>query len=618
VRTEFWVQMKPVKSLLLTGIGILISLSVAAGPVGLPDTARPGAVRPETEEEPEKEIAETPPGPQVDSLEIPAVIDRPFDIDEGERIIVQQFRILDVEDLPEFDIRVDEINALLEQQKAQYPDGLTIGRLQEVANVVSDYYRGHGLILTQVIIPVQTVEDGIVDFQVFIGILGRVLAEGNEIYAKEIFEQAFNHLIGKPISKVEITAALLRLTDYPGLTIFGVFQPGQLIGTADIVLKVQEEKRYDVAYRVDNQGTRETGKNRFRTIVDWNNITGGADRLTLAWQQSYNPKNSTYKGLDYERYFAGGWKFGAFINNNEFDVGGEFKENQIESGSDNIGAYVERSLIRSRQRNLLWRAGYTKKKSSTTTAGIDTSEDRISVFSLDFEYDSVDTFSLNPEEGGGGINFLSVQFARGFNDFAGAMGTSVDAALRAPIGRQPSRSSGIDGRFAAGQFSKVFASYTRLQTLKTHQNLLIRAEWHWSDDLLTPLEQYSVGGPDNVRAYPVAQVLWDRAYFLAVEWIFNAPLIADVPAFANRTWGEMLQLSLFYDVATGRINEPLATDFLGYDTYRGAGVGLRFNVPATMDARVMWAWPMGHNDSSATIGKSHRRPQVWGDFTYSF
>lgn len=65
------------------------------------------------------------------------------------------------------------------------------------------------------------------------------------------------------------------------------------MGTADIVLKVQEENRFDFAMRVDNHGLQSTGRHRFRTTVDWNNPTGGGDRVSATVQQGYQPKGNT-------------------------------------------------------------------------------------------------------------------------------------------------------------------------------------------------------------------------------------------------------------------------------------------------------------------------------------
>jgi len=601
---------------IISGVmGLLVAGTALAGPIELPDSARPGAVRPEQEDK-----LDLPKPPPSAVMEVPAVIDRPFDVDECPCTVVTQFRFLNAEDMPDYGVNLAEVQAILDESiQQQAAEGFSIGQLQEVANVVRKYYREKGLILTQVVIPVQTVESGVVDLELYVGRLGRVLSESNKIYSAEVLEMAFGNLIGQPIHKGDVEAALLRLTDFPGLTVFGVFQPGQLVGTADLVLKVQKEARFDVAMRVDNHGTRETGQNRFRTVIDWNNPTGGADKLSLSIQQSYNPKNNTVKDFNYKRFLAdGSYAINAFYNTNQFDVGGEFKASNIQSESDNAGLLLEKSFIRSRIRNFSGNLGFTKKKAVITTDRVPTSEDRLSVFNLGLDYDSVDTINpfrtlgITEGQGGGGINFASLDLYQGVNNFFNSMGSNADA-LDKPFGQRPSRKGGDGSVNAAGQFTKLFATYTRLQTVRRNISLLFRSEFQWSDDLLVPLEQYTVGGPDNVRAFPVAQTLWDSAFFYSFELLFNAPFIADQPAFENRTWGELLQLGIFYDYAIGRLNDPTVSDQAGYDGLKGAGLGLRFNLPGTIESRVFWAWEMGGD----TTGND-KRPQIWGDFTYSF
>jgi len=90
-----------------------------------------------------------------------------------------------------------------------------------------------------------------------------------------------------------------------------------LVGTADIVLKVQKEKRFDVAMRVDNHGTDETGRNRFRTVIDWNNPTGGSDKLSATIQQAYSDKNNNYNSVEYSRHLGdGSYLFKVNVDNN--------------------------------------------------------------------------------------------------------------------------------------------------------------------------------------------------------------------------------------------------------------------------------------------------------------
>lgn len=579
-----------------------IATSVSAGPLGLPDSARPGAVRPE-------DVGKSvmPGTPATSVMEVPAVIDRPFEIDEGPHVSVNQFRLLDVKDLPKFNISLEEIQQRLQALIDKKPEGFTIGQLQEASDDVTRYYREKGLILAQAVVPVQTVQSGIVDIQVFLGKLGRVVVEGNKSYSEAMLQKPFKHLIGKPVTKDAIETALLTLTDFPGLSVFGIFQPGIKIGEADILLKVQEEKHFDVAYRIDNHGLQETGRFRFRPTIEWNNVTGGADRISMTIQQTYQPKNNTFYAFDYDRYLGRGFKGGVYLNRNQFDVGGELKAQNIFGQTDQMGVFLEKNWIRSRQLNLSNRVNLARKESLTTVRGRLSNFDKLTVLSLITNFDRVDTRFR-------GIDFATLELSRGFNDIFGAMGSGA-AALDKRAGSRPSRQGGPPrGAFAAGQFSKVFATVSRLQTLRPNMTMLLRAEYQWSDDLLIPLEQYSVGGPDNVRAFPQAQQLLDQALFFSGELILNMPFITNVSAFGNRTWGELVQLSVFYDEVIGRLNDPLSTQPPGYINFKGAGVQMRFTLPGTLESRFMWAWQMGGPRPS----DNGRVPQVWGDITYRF
>ena len=112
----------------------------------------PGAVRPE---EVGKQII--PQSPDTEVLEVPAVIDRPFEIDEGPKVAVVSFCILGARDMPKFDVKIAEIEQLLAGVVAKKPEGFTIGQMEEAKDVVTQYYRERGLILAQAVLPVQTV-----------------------------------------------------------------------------------------------------------------------------------------------------------------------------------------------------------------------------------------------------------------------------------------------------------------------------------------------------------------------------------------------------------------------------------------------------------------------------
>ena len=154
--------------------------------IAVPDSTRPGAIRPE---QPSRAIVPSePPAPEElfappDAvLEVPPVIDRPFEIDEGPKVAVTEFVLPNAVDLPDFDVRMEELAEILRQEVEAKPEGYTVGQLQETADQVTIYYREKGLILAQAVVPVQTVDAGVVIIQVFEGRLGRVIVEGNEVY----------------------------------------------------------------------------------------------------------------------------------------------------------------------------------------------------------------------------------------------------------------------------------------------------------------------------------------------------------------------------------------------------------------------------------------------------
>ncbi|OGT73144.1 MAG: hypothetical protein A3I78_04375 [Gammaproteobacteria bacterium RIFCSPLOWO2_02_FULL_56_15] len=590
----------------------------------IPDSARPGAVRPEETGRPV-----TPDTRAIPQLEIPAVIDRPFETDEGDRVVVEQFRLLDGRNIEDLEISLNEIQALLDSQIGEHPEGFAIGQLEDVAELVTRYYRERGLILAQAVVPVQTVRGGVVDIQIYEGKLDRVLTEGNEYFSTDVLERPFKKLVGKPVTNKEIESALLTLTDYPGLSVFGVFQPGRQIGTADIVLRVQEEKKYDVSLRADNHGLQDTGRARFRPVVEWNNPTRGSDRLSVTMQQTYKPKNNTFYAIDYERFMPFGTRFSAAYNTNEFDVGGKLKAQGINGVTKEMGIGLEKRWVRSRQYNLSSEVSLYHKTSKTFQQKVNLSaHDQLSVVGVGLTFDNVDIRFK-------GINFLELEYSHGFNNFLGSMGSDGDyqAALQRsrddsdnfdPPARPGRQGNANVGRaYASGQFSKIFASAMRLQTLPWSFNLLARAEFQWSDDLLVPMEQYSVGGPDNVRAHPQSELLLDRALFGSVELTHPVPFITNKAAFADRTWGELVSLGVFYDHAIGRLNKPISivpnqNILVGvpksYANFKGLGFQGQLILQGTLESRLIFAWPMGGSYPPA----NQRDPQIWGDFTYRF
>lgn len=564
----------------------------------------PGIIRPDAQP------PRLPPQPPSSVLEIPPLVERPFAADAGERVQVERFELIDARDLPDRGIKLDEIKKLLEEARQEKPDGFTIGQLEQVADRVTNYYRRRGLILAKAVIPVQTVDNGIVVIQVIEGKLGQVLAEGNQLYTASTLSRAFSDLRGQPVSQAEAESGLLILTDFPGLAAFGMFQPGRRVGEADLLIRVPNEDRFNFDLRADNHGSETTGEYRTRGTLRWNNVTGNADRLSVTAQQSFKPDNSLFGALDYHIILNRHWQAGASLSYNTFDVGGEFGNLNISGYSASGSIFADRIWIRSRERNLSTRLGLNFRQAITERDGDSTNEDQLTFIKLGINYDSVDTRL-------GGLNYAGLELSQGFNDLLGSMGDS-DSAYELDPNKRPSRRAGTRQGdrlpYAEGQFTKLLAFYSRLQNLTSNSSLLLRTELQYSPDLLVPMEQYAVGGADHLRGFPSSWTMYDSGALLSLEYILQAPFIGDRQAYDEWHWRDLLQFSFFYDHAYGEKNDPLPNEPQGFYQLGSLGVGARFNLPNQLSSRLQVAIPVideSDNDDEESA-------QVWFDIAYHF
>jgi hemolysin activation/secretion protein len=599
--------------LVMACAGLIMGAEVWAQTPQLPDALQPGGARPDT-------TTRMPPAPAPGGLlEIPPLVERSLSPGEGPRIRVSRFELLDARDLPRFGIRADEARALLSQAlQEQQADGFTIGEMEAVANRVTNYYRQRGLILAKTVLPVQTVNEGVVTLQVIEGRLGQVLAEGNSMYSTPTLARPFGDLLGEPVSQQDAESALLTLTDYPGLAVFGTFQPGKRVGEADLLLRVPNEERFTGSLRVDNQGSETTGLYRGRAQLNWNNPTDHADRLSLTLQQSVQPANNFYGALDYQLILDRFWQAGGFARSNRFTVGGEFADIDIGGVSNQYGLFLKQVWWRSREGNFSTQQELASKYSATTQFGDPANEDRLTVLKLSLNYDSVDTRYS-------GLNYAGLEFSQGFNDLLGAMGDS-DSANALDSGRRPSRRSGKDTNvYAEGAFSKVLAFYSRLQNITSRSSLLFRTEFQYSNDLLVPMEQYAVGGADNLRGYDGSHTLYDTGGLLSLEYILQAPGLGDAQApfggLGNGwRWRDLFQVSVFYDHALGRKNQPLSNGNEPVGNYQlsSVGVGARFNIPNKLNSRIQLAFPLTDESGNEEDAAAKSEPKLWFDLAWLF
>jgi hemolysin activation/secretion protein len=566
----------------------------------LPGGATPGGALPEREAP-----RLVRPAPR-EVVPIPPVIDRPLDIEEGPRITVSRFVLEGASDHPGRGLTRDTLGGLLEELRRAQPEaGYTIGQLQEVANRITQAYRDAGLILSTAYVPAQDVVDGQVTVAVLEGRWGEVRLEGNERYSDALLRKPFSAYQGQVVTAEDVESALLLASDYPGITLYGVFQPGESVGETALTVKVQDERPYGALLRLDNHGSEFTGEWRTRADLWLNNPLGLADRLNATLLKAFDPANNLYGGLRYQTQYLGpDWTVGVGINRNSFDVGADLANLGISGDTTVANLFVRKSLLRSRRRNLYGQLDFARKRAEVE-GGVRESQDDLAVLTAELGvYETFDELLF----GKGAINDGQLQVAHGFGGLLGAMDGDAD----------PDSSRLIEGGGAANEnvgaeFTKVVARYSRLQTLAPNQFLRFTAAGQWSPDPLVSVEQFSIGGPTSVRAFPVSEYLADSGATASLEYIVNAPGFADKPAFRNLTWGQVLQVSVFADYGIGWLNDSIEASSDEFTNMSAAGAALQLSIPGELLTRLQVATPLEDREPS-----NDRDPQVFFEVTYQF
>jgi len=565
----------------------------------LPGAATPGGVQPSLPDY-QDNLSDEP------ELTIPARSERPIDLEAGPVIAVQEIKLFEIFDAgASKQLVVDPaIKDLITSDRKAYPNGYTLGALQKLADRLSNHYRERGRILATVFVPAQDVENGVVELHILPGRLSEVVAVGDSGYSDEQLARPFEKLGDQVLDKESIESSLLTVLDYPGLSVSGVLEPGEGVGTTRLNLSVNSEDRFAGIVYADNKGSRYSGEERLGVGLIFNNPFGQIDQLRLDLMAQNKPEeedgssvdNALFGGVSYTfRPFDPSYELGFEYSYNEYDIGRELSSFGYEGRSERLGFHLKKQLRRSRTFNDHLKLKLNLNEAETTRDGDVDGLDELTTLELSYGMDFSDDLL------GGGFSSLEATFTQGFDGVLGSMDNGDSRISRK-----------IDGGVAPVDFNKLEISATRYQRFVADTTLRFRFDAQFSDDPLVSLEQFSLGGPDSVRAYPGAEFMADKGFFASAELISPFPVIGDKDAFGGKTWGEVVQLSLFLDYAKGYKNDALSSD-IDKAELTGTGIGLRIAPYDGLEGNITFATQVGGDDAS-----NKRDPQIFVDLIYQF
>lgn len=521
------------------------------------------------------------PQQNITQEQIQALIDQRFQEEQATLTDENGFTERDLKDIGQFLREIidrpgnpdeEDLDALVKLvNQVEFERGwITIEQLDQIALAVTEYYRENGFILATAFVPEQEVTDGVIRLNVLEGRLGDVAVSNELIFSPDTIKAAFNNELGEPVTEERIEGALRRINDLPGVRVRGSFSPGDNVGETRLTLGVLEEKAWSSSVIVDNHGAETTGETRVYATTEWNNLMGRGHRFLAGVLRSEGPDSSLYGQLEYEMPFTRDRRgtITAALSTNEFSVTRLANLPEIVGETDNYGLGLSYQLIRSRTLNLGLNAGYTQKDVIFQVGDLTTlsTDEKIEVVNLSADYTQLwDDRQL----------LLTGRFGvdQGHMIEGEARGQSVD----------------FTKILLSANLLKRFSIDNWLTKNESYFNFVVKLNAQYTEKFLSSVEQFSLGGPNAVRALGVSDVSVDSGAYAGFELFFDLPWDFtrqfDLPIDPIRPY-------IFYDYAYGvarGLDGGAGTDFDA--RVQGYGAGFRVNWPNRLTSNVVFARP---------------------------
>ena len=472
----------------------------------------------------------------------------------------------------------------------------TLAQLNLAASNVRQYYQSRGYLLAQAYLPRQDVTQGDIEITVLEGSLGSAKASVKpgarfkQSFAQGMLNAQIN--AGQVITEAALEAPLLLLTDLPGTSVQSAVSSGSSVGTADLEVTLGDNTGFIVgSVDFDNQGSKFTGNNRLGANLFVNNATGYGDQLSARAQLSLDNRRSNSARLSWQTpvgYY--GTQAGASFTKLNYSLIKDFAALQAEGDASTTSWFVSHPMLRTRNANASVTLGRDNKRIEDRTLAVANLESRsINSTRLGLRGDWRDALA------GGGFSSVNLAYS------SGSLGIAQAAAL--------ANDQGATGNKTQGSFIKTNLDLLRLQTITDQVSVLGSLKAQWASKNLASAEKMSLGGANDVRAYPVGEASGDQGYVGTLE-----------ARYANADWrigSAAAVLSVFYDFGSVTINKtPLPTlQSANARSLRGAGLGLSLASSDGYSLRAALAWRLGGQPPTSDADRS---PRMWLQASKSF
>ena len=440
---------------------------------------------------------------------------------------------------------------------------VTLADIYALATAMTNKYRNDGYILTQVIVPPQTIDGGVVTLRAVEGFVDQIRVSGQDQESALKTVRAYaNRIRGEGALNVEdLEKFLLLINDLPGVSARSILSPSRTqTGASDLQIIVERDP-FDAFLGIDNYGSRYLGPLQISAAGAINSHFGMNERISAQIVVVPDSAELYFISLGYEQPFGtAGTIFKALFSHSNTEPGFDLDQFDVNGVSDFYSVSLEHPFIRSRERSLYGHVSFDWRDVDSRNILEPTREDRIRAVRGGGRLEFLDTLFT------AGVNTINVEVAQGL-DILGASSQN-DIRLSRPAGDP--------------EFTKLTAEAQRLQRITSSVNLLIGARGQLANAALMSSEEFGVGGINSGRGFDPSEIVGDDGVSGKLELQWNEP--------SPIRYLEDYQLFGFYDI--GKVWNDDATIADNDESLSSAGFGMRAELPADTNASLAVAFPL--------------------------
>lgn len=473
----------------------------------------------------------------------------------------------------------------------------TIAHVQQARAALEALYARRGYGATQVVLPEQEIQDGVVHFRVVEARLGRVTVEGNNYFDDENIRATLPALVsGQPLDTTRVASELQLANENPVKQTTVVLKGGDSAGQVDAQVRVADQRPYRFSLGMDNTGTPQTGEYRigvgFQEANMWNldhvlnlQFVTSPSKEDDPSQLSLAPNNNVF-------IFGAGYHIPLYRLGDSID---------FVAGYANVDSGVVQNLYNISGSGRVYAARYNfglpriGPMEQKLTFGFDSRYYDNNVVPVGTTTAIVPDYVLHP---------LSLSYSGVWRGDADELSFYATGVRNLPYGQDGDQTQfnlvrpGADASYTLSRFNANW-----LHRFPHDLQARVRFSAQYTRDELLSGEQFGLGGMDSVRGFYEREYTGDKGYSGTVE-VYSPDFAASL------SHGIRARLLAFYDYGSARLNNPQIFE-APVTRISAAGPGIRVAYKTDLSLRLDYGFIIAKGTPPTTSSGRANFSLVW-------